>query len=238
MKFVLVSAVILAGSLGSVAAADLAGKVTLKGTPPPEKNIVMDSDPKCGALHQGKPAATTRHYLVDGAGGLANVFVYIAKGLEGKTFPTPTDKPLVDQVNCFYEPFVMGVQVGQLFRIKNSDGFLHNVHSMPKLSSGNKEFNFAQLAKDQINEKSFPNAEVMVRFKCDVHNWMFAYIGVLPHPYFAVTGKDGTFNIQKVPPGKYTLEAYHVKTHGTNPGLSQEITLEGDKKVDFTIELK
>jgi hypothetical protein len=125
--------------------------------------------------------------------------------------------------------------VNQKFKIKNTDGFLHNVHATPKL---NKEFNFAQPVKDQVNEKSFDTPEVMVRFKCDVHPWMFAYVGVVEHPFYAVTGKDGTFKISGLPNGKYTIAAYHPKTHGANPGVTQEITVSGDAKADFTIELK
>ena len=219
------------GTVGSLSAADITGKITFKGTRPPEKTIDMASDPKCGALHS-KPI-TTRHYVVDKDGGLANVFVYLKTGLEGKTFPVPAEAGLLDQIGCEYTPYVSGLMVGQKLKIKNSDPTLHNVHMMSK---NNKEFNFAQPLKDQVNEKTFSNPEVMVKFKCDVHNWMFAYAGVLPHPFYAVSGKDGTFKIKDVPPGKYTIEAYHVKTHGVNAGLAKEITVEGNQTVDFTIE--
>jgi len=217
-------------------AADVTGKVVLKGTPKPEIPIDMASDPKCGAMHS-KPV-TTRHYVTGADGGLANVLVYVKSGLTEKNFPVPTDMPLLDQIGCEYTPYVMGVQANQKFKIKNSDPTLHNVHSTPRPGSGNKEFNFAQPVKDMISEKSFPSPEVMVRFKCDVHPWMFAYVGVLDHPYFAVTDKDGNFKISGLPNGKYTIEAYHVKTHGANPGVSQEVTVDGAKKIEFTVELK
>ncbi len=128
--------------------------------------------------------------------------------------------------------------VGQKLRIKNSDELLHNVHCMPKVS-GNKEFNFAQPEQGQVNERIFSKREVMVKFKCDVHNWMFAYVGVVEHPYFAVTDKQGSFTITNLPPGEYTLTAYHQKSHGTGPGLSQNIKIEGDKPLaaDFVVEL-
>lgn len=220
------------GAASSLSAADITGKITLKGTPPPEKTIDMASDPKCGALHS--TPMTTRHYVVDKDGGLANVFVYLKTGLEGKTFPAPAEAKLLDQVGCEYTPYVSGVMVDQKLKVKNSDPTLHNVHMMSK---NNKEFNFAQPLKDQENEKTFSAAEVLVKFKCDVHNWMFAYVGVMPHPFYAVTGKDGTFSIKNVPPGKYTIEAYHQKTHAVNPGVSKEITVDGNQAVDFTIEL-
>jgi len=234
MKIPFLTVVALAGSLQLVSAADITGKVILKGTPPPEIKIdPLMADPNCGKLHTGP--VTTRHYLVGQDGGLANVFVYIKSGLEGKTFPAPAETPVIDQVGCLYEPYVSGVMVNQKFKIKNTDGFLHNVHAIPKV---NKEFNFAQPVKDQVNEKSFDKAEVMVQFKCDVHPWMFAYVGVLEHPFYAVTGTDGTFKISGLPDGKYTIEAYHPKTHRANPGVTKEITVSGDTKADFTIELK
>jgi hypothetical protein len=217
-------------------AADITGKVVLKGTPPAERTIDLSPDPKCGALHTA--AVSTRHYAVGADGGLANVFVYLKSGVTPSTTPPPTEGQMLDQVGCMYEPYVMGVQVNQKFKIRNSDPTLHNVHATPKPGGPNKEFNFAQPVKGMVSERSFAGPEVMVRFKCDVHPWMFAYVGVLDHPYFAVTGKDGTFKIANVPPGKYTVEAYHVKTHGTNPGVAKEVEVTGDTKADFTIELK
>jgi len=236
MKTQFLAVLVAVSSVYVASAADITGKVVLKGTPPPEREIDMATDPKCVALHS-KPI-TTRHYVADKDGGLANVFVYIKSGLAEKNFPTPAEAPLLDQVGCEYTPFVMGAQVNQKIKIKNSDPTLHNVHATPKPGTNNKEFNFAQPIKDMITEKSFPSPEVMVRFKCDVHQWMFAYVGVLDHPFFAVTGKDGTFKISGVPNGKYTIEAYHVKTHMANPGVTQEVTVTGDAKANFTIELK
>ncbi len=223
----------LASGVQSASAADVTGKVLLKGTPKAELTIDMASDPKCGALHS-KPI-TTRHYVVGAGSGLANVFVYVKSGAKPSAAP-PSDAPLLlDQVGCEYMPYVAGVQVNQKFKIKNSDPTMHNVHPLP---TANKEFNFAQPTKEQVNEKAFDKTEVAVKFKCDVHAWMFAYVGVVDHPYFAVTDKDGNFKISGLPNGKYTLEAYHPKTHGANPGIPQEITVDADKKVEFTIELK
>ena len=233
IQFVVLIATGLASGLQSVSAADVTGKVVLKGTPKAELTIDMASDPKCGALHS-KPI-TTRHYVVGAGGGLANVFVYVKSGAKPSGSP-PADTPLLlDQIGCEYMPYVTGVQVNQKFKIKNSDPTMHNVHPLP---TANKEFNFAQPVKDQVNEKVFDKTEVAVKFKCDVHPWMFAYVGVLDHPYFAVTDKDGNFKISGLPNGKYTVEAYHPKTHGANPGIPQEITVDADKKVEFTIELK
>ncbi len=136
-----------------------------------------------------------------------------------------------------FKRYVMSVMVNQRFKIRNSHPTLHNVHAQPTQGE-NKEFNLGQVGKGQVSKKNFLSPEVMVRFKCDVHPWMFAYVGVVDNPYFGVTGKDGIFRISGVPNGKYTIEAYHPKTHGANPGISREITVNGDTKVDFTVELK
>lgn len=233
LRIPLLAAWIAAGVV-PVAAADISGTVLFKGVPPPEKTIVMDAE--SSKTHPG--VATTRHFVVGKDGGLANVFVYVSKGLEGKKFSPSAKAAELDQAGCMYEPYVQGVMAGQILKIKNSDPLLHNVHSITG-PSGNQGFNFAQPLKGQMNEKTFTKPEVMVKFKCDVHNWMFAYVGVMDHPYFAVTGKDGKFTITNLPPGDYSLTAYHQKTHGTKPGLTQRIKVEEDKTVtaDFTVEL-
>ena len=160
MKIPLLTIVALAGLASVVSGADITGKVVLKGTPKPEITIDMTPDPKCGALHS--TPVTTRHYLVDKDGGLANVFVYLKSGLTPKNFPAPAEEPVIDQVGCLYEPYVTGVMVNQKFKIRNSDPTLHNVHPQPRQGE-NKEFNFAQPITGQVNEKSFPSPEMMVR---------------------------------------------------------------------------
>jgi hypothetical protein len=217
----------LAGSLQLVAAGEITGKITLKGTPKPELDIPLS--PSCGKINPNK--VTTRHYVVAKDGGLANVFVYLK---DAKPAPPTAGSPLLDQIGCMYEPYVLGVVTKQPFKVKNSDPELHNVHATPKI---NKEFNFGQPLKDQVNEKSFDQAEVLIRIKCDVHPWMFAYIGVVEHPYFAITDKEGNFKISGVPDGKYTVVAYHLKTHGANAGVTQAVDVKGSVKQDFTVEV-
>jgi hypothetical protein len=236
MKKKVLTVLSIASSLQLLCGADITGKVVLKGTPKPELTIDMAADPKCGALHT-KPV-TTRHYVTGDGAGLANVVVYVKSGLADKNAPVPTDAPLLDQRGCEYFPYVMGIRAKQKLKVKNSDALLHNVHATPKPGTENKEFNFAQPVKDMVTEKSFASPEVAVRFKCDVHPWMFAYVSVFDHPYFAVTDKDGNFKISGLPNGKYTIEAYHSKTHMANPGVSQEVTVDGDKKIDFAVEVK
>lgn len=227
----LAGAFLLAG-IASTQAADITGKISLKGTPPAEKALPLD--PACGKLWANEKPKT-RFYVVGADNGLGDVFVYLKK-FDGKVEPA-TKPTLLDQKGCEYVPYIAGLQTGQKLLIRNSDPVLHNVHGTPKI---NKEFNLAQMAGGKDIERSFDLPEVFVRFKCDVHQWMFAYVGVLPHPYFAVTDKDGKFKIEGVPAGKYTVAAYHRKTHGTDEGkaLTQEVTV-GDQgaSANFTIEV-
>ena len=227
-----VATLALASAISGATAAEVTGKVTLKGAAPAEKPIALDA--QCGKLHSA--AITTRHYVVGSGNGLANVFVYVKAGLESKKFEPSGEGQLLDQVNCLYEPYVMGVQTNQKFKIRNSDALLHNVHGTPK-NPANKEFNFGQPIKGQVNERSFPASEVLVRLKCDVHPWMFAYVGVVDSPFFAVTDKDGNFKLPgNLPAGKYTIEAFHLKAGA----VTQEITVgDGDKKaLEFSLEPK
>jgi len=229
--------VVLAGSLQLATAGDITGKVTLHGTPPAP--IAIQFDDTCSKLNP--TVLTTRHYIVGKDNGLANVFVYISKGLEGKTFTPPTTPVELNQVGCNYDPYVFAVMVGQPVRIKNSDPVMHNIHALPKVD-GNSEFNFAQPTQGDVNDtkwvESIKSPEVMVKIKCDVHQWMFAYAGVCAHPYFALTDSDGNFKIPNVPAGKYTLTAYHLKAHGATPGESQEITVaDSPVTANFTVEV-
>jgi plastocyanin len=146
---------------------------------------------------------------VSEGGGLGNVFVYVQSGLNG-SFPAPSTAVVFDQKGCRYIPHVFGVQVGQPIEIVNSDPTLHNIHATPKT---NDEFNTAQPIQGMKTTHTFKakEADVVVPFKCDVHGWMNAYAGVLDHPYFAVSKPDGSFSIANLPPGSYTLGAWHEK---------------------------
>lgn len=217
----------LAGALQLASAADITGKMTLKGAPPAEVPIPLDAF--CGKLHS--EPATTKFYVVGPGGELGDVFVYIKEG--AKPTPPPSDPVILDQVGCIYTPYIFGIHTKQKLIVKNSDaGILHNVHIVPDPKSGNKESNQAQL-KGQDITKTFDNPEVLLHFKCEVHNWMHAYAGVLDHSYFAVSGKDGSFKIPNVPPGKYVLEAYHRKAGK----LTKEVTVsDQNQTIDFAFE--
>ena len=199
-----------ASGTATAGGSEVEGVVTLSGTPPPEKKITpITTDKACGPLHATPPM--TRSYVVGGNSGLANVFIHIKTGLEGKTFPTPAEPALIDQVGCLYEPYVIGAMAGQTVNIRNSDPLMHNVN-FGASASGNKTFNFAQATKGQVNAQSFAKPEIFVKLQCNVHPWMFGYIGVVGHPFFAITDKDGKFSLPKgLPAGDYVLEAYHLK---------------------------
>lgn len=236
IKAIILTSISVAGTMGLLSAAELTGKVTLKGTPPPEKQIDLPST-DCGKVHTG-PAPTTRHYVVGKDSGLANVFVYVKEGAKGK-YPVPTTAPMIDQVGCMYQPYVVGVMAGQKVQFKNSDPFMHNVHPMPKVE-GNEEKNFAQVTQGKVDDLVFPKAEMPVKVVCNVHAWMFAYVAVVDNPYFAVTDKDGNFKISGLPAGTYTIEAFHEKTHRGGAGVTQKITVGADDKktADFVVEVK
>ena len=222
------TAAVVAGSLQLASAADIVGKITLKGKPPAE--ITIPFDPSCAKFHTEK--ATTKHYVVGSAGELGDVFVYIKEG--AKSAPPSATPVVLDQVACIYTPYIFGLQTGQKLIIKNSDpGILHNVHVIPDPKSGNKESNQAQL-KGQDIVKTYDRPEVLLHFKCDVHNWMHAYAGITDHPYYAVSGADGTFKIANVPPGKYVLEAYHRKAGKQTKALT--IT-DRNQTADFAFEV-
>jgi plastocyanin len=203
------------------------GVISYSG-PDGDTPIAMNADPNCAALHT-TPVDTGKFLVKDGK--LGNVFVYVKAGLEGKSFPAPTEKKVLDQQGCQYHPHVMGIQVGQPLSIKNSDSTLHNVHAMPK---SNTEFNTAQPVQNMEYDKTFDKAEVMLPFKCDVHPWMNAYLGVVEHPYYAVSGEDGSFSIDKLPAGTYTLEAWHEEL-GT---ATQQVTVAANQTADVNFDFQ
>jgi len=227
-------AVAVSATALSLHAADVTGKVSLKGTPPPEKVIAaVKTDSNCGKVAQGE--AKTRVYVVGPDGGLANTVVYVKKGLEGKTFPVPSNKVEIDQVGCMYMPYISAAMAGQTIAIKNSDPFMHNVNVQPK-GAGNKGFNIAQATKGKVDEKTFDKPELGIRFACNVHPWMIAYLSTFDSPFFAVSDDQGDFAIKgDLPDGKYTLEAYHQKAGA----VTQDIEVKNGKATaNFTLEVK
>lgn len=215
----------------TAATAPAGGSATIAGTVSysngdPDTEIAMDADPVCVGLHPD--AAHTQMIVAGDAGGLANVFVYVKSGLSG-SYPAPDESHLLDQQGCMYSPHVSGMQVGQTLVIRNSDPTLHNVHALPAV---NAEFNKGQPFQGMEFEHTFKQPEVMIRFKCDVHPWMSSYMAVVDHPFFAVSGGDGSFSIGDLPAGTYTLEAWH-ETLGTQ---TQEVTVGDGESVEVSFD--
>lgn len=210
-------------------AGNISGKVVLEGAPGANEAIKMNADPVC--MREAKGTQTQEFYLVGDGGTLQNVFVYVKDGLGNRTFNTPTETVKLDQQGCRYRPHVFGIMVGQPLEIINSDPTLHNIHALPK---NNTEFNTAQPIQNMKTNHSFTAKEVMVPFKCDVHGWMNAYVGVLDHPYFAVTGNDGKFDLKTLPAGTYTIEAWHEKL-GTQ---TQQVTVGAKETKDISFTFK
>jgi hypothetical protein len=184
--------------------ASLRGRVIFEGKRPPPKKISMDAEEACQKLH--KTAVFDEQILTAKDGGLANAFVYVKTGFEGKHFPPPDQAVLLDQRGCQFMPRVIAIRAGQTLQVRNSDPVSHNIHPMPK---NNRDWNQQQPPESADLQRRFVRPEVMIPVKCNVHNWMRSYIGVMEHPYFAVTGKDGEFEIKDLPPGEYTIAAWH-----------------------------
>ena len=209
-------------------AGNAAGRVTIEGTVPANPPIKLDGDPYCS--QQNPKGANLESFVVDN-GGLDNVFVYVKDGLGDYGFDVPSEPVKLDQQGCRYRPHVLGIRVGQKLVITNDDDTLHNVHAM---GTANGEWNHGQAFKNLRDEKVFTKREVMLPFKCDVHNWMQAYVGVLDHPYFAVTHDGGHFELKNLPAGTYTVEAWHEKL-GTQ---AQTVTLGEKESKELTFTFK
>jgi plastocyanin len=167
----------------------------------------MDADPACAQKHS---EPVSNEMLVLGSGNtMANIMVSVSDGLPaGRTWTVPAAPVTLDQNGCQYEPHVMGIMVGQTYRILNSDGVLHNVHTLPEL---NRAFNRAMPATLTEVTTTFARAEPIFHVKCDVHPWMSAYVGVFTHPFFSVTSTDGKYTISGLDPGTYEITAWHER---------------------------
>ena len=189
------------------AASSISGTVTFDGKTPTLKPLAMDADPVCAKKHTGP---VPNEMLVLGSGNtMGNILVWVSKGLPaGKTFPAPSTPVVLDQNGCQYKPHVMGIMVGQQYKILNSDALPHNVHTLPKV---NKPFNRAMPATVKEATTTFDKEEPIFQVKCDVHPWMGGYIAVFSHPFYSVTATDGKFTISGLDPGTYEITAWHER---------------------------
>jgi len=209
----------------------VSGKVTLSGPAPAPEVMRVAVDQTC--IQAMGTSAKSDAILIGADGAIQNAFVYIKDSLSDYAFDVPAAPVVLDQVGCRYAPKVFGVRVGQPLEMINSDATMHNVHAMPMV---NQEFNRGTPKQNDRFTQIFTAPEQMVLFKCDLHAWMRAYGGVMPHPFFQVTGADGAFSLKGIPPGKYELAVWHEKLGKTSQtieiGNSQSVSL------NFTLSAK
>ena len=213
---------------GATGSATITGKIVFKGTPPKLPMINFAADAACAAMHP--TPVPVESVVVNADGTLQNVFVYVKEGRDLRR-PPPKTPVVLNQAGCMYRPHVLGIQVGQPLDILNSDSTLHNVHALP---NSNAQFNVGQPVAGMKTTKRFTAPEIMVKFKCDVHPWMIAYVGVLDHPYFSVSGTNGTFSIGSLPAGTYLIAAWHEK-YGTQ---EQSVTVADQETKEISFEFK
>jgi len=241
-SFAILTAIGIAGLTQYASAADITGTVTLNGTPPAEREITpLENDPVCGKMHSGK--VMTEFFVVGANKGLADVIVML-KGVPAKAADDSTPPAVLDQKGCLYVPQILAVQTGQKLVVKNSDPStvpMHNVHINPT-ASANLDAYSTKISQPQMSGSAdltyqFSAPENFMKFQCDVHPWMFAWVTVVDNPYFAVTDKDGKFTIKNVPAGKYKIVALHRKASPT--GIEKDVDVSGgNANVDFTLEVK
>ncbi|MGA9778947.1 MAG: carboxypeptidase regulatory-like domain-containing protein [Verrucomicrobiia bacterium] len=231
-KLSLLLVVAMLASVPAARAADIIGTITLKGTPPPEVPYTpLMNDPTCGAMYKTTP--TTHFYVVGPNHELADVIVSL-KDVTGKSTGANQPPVVLDQKGCLYQPQILAIQTGQKLIVKNSDPCIHNVHCVPTVP-GNPEFNQVQMPGGPDLTLTFSKPEMFIKFKCDVHPWMFAWVSVFDSPYYCLSDTTGRFIIKNVPPGKYTVEADHRKL-GT---LTKDVEVkDGDVTVNFTFDVK
>ncbi len=205
----------------------ITGTVRYEGPLPPRRTLKMDADPGCAKKHS--QPVVSEALVLGPEQALANVFVRVKSGLPGGTYRTPQEPAVIDQNGCRYVPHVLGVMTGQTVKILNSDGLLHNVHALPKI---NQTFNTAMPATRTEAEVTFTEEELF-KVKCDVHPWMGAWVSVVSHPFFDVTGEDGRFDLEGLPAGSYEVEVWHEKL-GSETATAQ-VAENASAELDFTM---
>lgn len=218
-----------APAVDTASAGSVSGTVKLDGQPPKPHRINMAADAYCNSQHAG--GANDLEVVTGANGDLANVVVYVKTGVPDQKYNAPKEGATLDQKGCMYTPHVVAMMAGQELIVINSDKTTHNIHPTPKV---NRDWNKSQSAGQPNIVETFPREEVSIPVKCNIHPWMKSYIAVFKHPYFGVTGTNGSFDIKNLPPGTYTLEAWHEKY-----GASDQTVTIGPKEaktVSFTFK--
>jgi len=187
------------------ATGSLQGSVLYSGEVPERVELPYKGNPECVA--EAHDTILSEELLVKD-GKLQNAFVYIKEGLEDYEFPAPKTPVDIYNKGCIYLPHVVGAQVDQPIKLINNDATFHNIHSFAKNQKG---WNIGLPFQGMKQIKKFSEPEVAVKLKCDLHPWMIGYVGIVSHPYFFVTGEDGSFSMDNVPVGDYVLEVWHEK---------------------------
>jgi hypothetical protein len=204
------------------------GVVTLSGTAPALEPIkVTKNQDYCGTTIPNPV------FSVGKDGALGNVEVYLKDITKGKA--NATDAVALVNDHCMFSPRVQGASVGQQIKISSNDPILHNTH--PQISETNVTlYNIALPFKGFSVTKPLPDTPGLIKIKCDAHEWMHSWLWEFSHPYFATTDKDGRFSIHDVPPGTYTLVAWHE----TGAEKTASVTVAAGKatKADFQLTAK
>jgi plastocyanin len=208
--------------------ATVRGSVRFEGKAPAAKAISMAADPSCAQQHPTPVMA--QEVMVDAKGDLQNVIVFVSEGLGDRTFDPPSEAAVIEQKGCLYQPHVLAVRANQRLELVNDDPTSHNIHPVP---ANNREWNKAEPPGSKM-EEAFAREEIAIPVKCNVHPWMHGYIAVFKHPYFAVTGRDGGFDLSHLPPGTYTIKAWHEKLGSSTQTLT--ISANETKEMNFVFK--
>jgi plastocyanin len=212
----------------AVISACIRGIVRFEGKLPAPKPLSMAADPVCAKQHPSP--VMVRDVVVDANGDLQNAVVFVADGLADRTFDPPAEPVVVEQKGCLYQPHVLAMRANQPLELVNQDSTAHNIHPQPV---NNREWNKAEPPGSKM-EETFAREEIAIPVKCNVHPWMRGYIAVFKHPYFAVTSKNGSFDLSNLPPGTYTIKAWHEKL-----GIATQTVSVGDnetKEISFVFK--
>jgi len=216
-------------TVDATTAGSVTGSVTLDGKPASAKPINMSAEPYCQKAH---PTPVVPPEVITGdKGALANVVIFVKDGLGDYVFAAPAGPVQLNQQGCMYDPHIIALMTGQTFEVKNSDQTTHNIHPMPK---DNRDWNKSQPPGADPIDETFARPELAIPVKCNVHPWMKSYIFVFKNPYYAITSKDGTFELKNLPPGTYTIEAWHEK-YGTT---DQTVTIGAKESKPITLTFK